>query len=73
VITRDYDLSKRQAMALYYVLEHGGMTIRNYEQICPETNRRTLQRDIKAMMDKGLMVSEGATNQLIYRLKGGIL
>lgn len=73
VITGNYDLSKRQAMALYYVLEHGGMTIQNYEQLCPETNRRTLQRDLKAMMDKGLMVSEGATNQLIYRLKGGIL
>ena len=48
VITRNYDRSKRQAMALYYVLEHGGMTIQNYEQLCPETNRRTLQRDLKA-------------------------
>jgi len=55
-------------MALYYLLEHGGMTIQNCEQLCPETNRRTLQRDVKAMMDKGLMVSKGATNQLIYRL-----
>lgn len=73
VITRNYDLSKRQGMALCYVLEHGGMTIQNYEQLCPETNRRTLQRDLKAMIDKGLIVSKGATNQLIYRLKEGIL
>ncbi len=73
VITRNYDLSKRQAMALDYVLEHGGMTIQNYEQLCPETNRRTLQRDLKVMIDKGLIVSEGATNQLIYRLKEDIL
>jgi len=73
VITRNYDRSKRQALALGYVLEHGGMTIQNYEQLCPETNRRTLQRDLKAMMNKGLLVSEGATNRLIYRLKGGIL
>ena len=73
LVTRNYDLSKRQAMALDYVLEHGGMTIQNYEQICPATNRRTLQRDLKIMMDKGLMVSEGATNQLIYRLEEGVV
>jgi len=60
-------------MALGYVLEHGGMTIPNYEQLCPKTNRRTLQRDLKAMIDKGLIVSKGATNQLIYRVKEGIL
>lgn len=73
LINRNYDLSKRQLIALGYILEHGGMTIQNYEQLCPEINRRTLQRDLKIMMDKGLMVSEGATNQLIYRLKDGIL
>jgi Fic family protein len=73
MVTRDYDLSKRQAIALGYVLEHGVMTIQNYEQLCSETNRRTLQRDLKGMVDKGLMVLEGSTNQLIYRLKDGIL
>lgn len=73
MVTRNYDLSKRQAIALGYILEHGGMTIQNYEQLCSETNRRTLQRDLKVMMDKGLVVQEGATNQLIYRLKDGIL
>ncbi|OQC38763.1 MAG: hypothetical protein BWX64_01828 [Acidobacteria bacterium ADurb.Bin051] len=30
----------------------------------------TLQRDLKTMMEKGLIVPEGATNQLIYRLPG---
>ncbi len=28
------------------------------------------QRDLKAMVDKGSLFAEGATNQLIYRLKG---
>jgi len=73
MITRNYDLSRRQATALGYVLEHDGMTIQNYEQLCPNTNRRTLQRDLKAMIDKGLIVPKGATNQLIYRLREGIL
>jgi hypothetical protein len=35
----------------------------------PEVNRRSLQRDLKAMVDVGLLVSEGATNQLVYRMK----
>ena len=73
LIVKQYGLKERQAKALSHVLEHGGMTIQNYEQLCPETKRRTLQRDLKVMIDKGLMVSEGATNQLIYRLKDGIL
>jgi hypothetical protein len=32
--------------------------------------RRSLQRDLKAIVDKGLLLSEGATNQLVYRVKG---
>jgi hypothetical protein len=43
--------------------------IQNYEALCPEVNRRTLQRDLKTMIEKELIASEGATNQLVYRLK----
>jgi predicted YcjX-like family ATPase len=35
MITRKYDHYKRQAIAPYYLLEHGGMTIQNHEQLCP--------------------------------------
>src|SRR5436190_656609 len=38
------------------------------EQLCPGINRRSLQRELKAMLDKGLLIAEGATNQLTYRL-----
>ena len=54
VITRKYNLSKRQAMAPYYVLEHGVTTIQNYEQLCMGTNRRRLRRDPKCMVDGGI-------------------
>ena len=37
--------------------------------LCSGVNRRTLQRDLKAMLDLGLMVAEGATNRLEYRIK----
>jgi hypothetical protein len=51
-------------------LDRGSLTIQDFEMLCPGTNRRSLQRDLKAMLDKGVFVSEGATNQLDYRLKG---
>ena len=62
-------LSERPALALGHVMEQGSLTIQDYEHLCPGVNRRSLHRDLKAMLDKGLLDSEGATNRLIYRLK----
>lgn len=69
VLIQQHRLSPRQTAALGFVLEHGSLTIQDFEQLCPDTNRRSLQRDLKAMLDKGLLIADGATNQLIYRLK----
>ena len=55
--------------ALGYILDHGSLTIQDVEGLCPEVNRRSLQRDLKAMVDMGLLVSVGATNKLVYRMK----
>lgn len=38
-------------------------------QTIADVNRRSLQRDLKAMVDMGLLVTEGATNMLVYRMK----
>jgi len=70
VLVKQHGLSDRQAKAVQHILEHGSLTIQGLEHLCPEVNRRTLQRDLKAMVDKGLLIAEGATNQLIYRLQG---
>lgn len=69
VLVKKHSLSERQALALRHAMEHGGVTIQDYEKLCPDVSRRTLQRDLKEMVDKELFVSEGATNQLIYRFK----
>ena len=69
VLVKQHGLSERQAKALGHILEHGSLTIQDFARICPEVNRRSLQRDLKAMVDVGLLVSEGATNQLVYRMK----
>jgi Fic family protein len=69
VLVKQYGLSDRQAKAVKHILEHGSLTIQDFQRLCPDVNRRTLQRDLKAMVNAGLLLSEGATNQLIYRIK----
>jgi Fic family protein len=70
VLVKQYGLSDRQGRAIKHILEHGSLTIQEFERLCPDVNRRTLQRDLKAMVHEGVLLSEGATNQLIYRIKG---
>ena len=68
VLFQNYQLSDRQRKALTFALAHGGLTIKNFEDICPEPSRRTLQRELRAMVEKGLLLPEGETNRLYYRL-----
>jgi len=68
-LARKHRLSERQRSALNRALEHGGLTIQDSEALCPGVNRRTLQRELKAMVDKGILAPEGATNRLFYRLR----
>jgi len=68
VLAQKHHLSERQRIALGYALEHGGLTIKDYVALCPDVTRRTLQRELKGMVEKGLLVAEGATNRLRYRL-----
>jgi Fic family protein len=69
VLVKEHKLSDRQGKALGQILEYGSLSIQGYERLCPEINRRSLQRDLKAMVDTGLLISEGSTNKLVYRLK----
>jgi AcrR family transcriptional regulator len=68
VLFQKYQLSLRQQQALTFAIEHGGLTIQNFEEICPEPSRRTLQRELRVMVEKGLLLPEGETNRLYYRL-----
>ena len=68
VITLQYSLNPRQQIAVSSALEHGSLTIQTFEFLCPAPSRRTLQRDLKQLVDKGILQSEGDTNQLVYRL-----
>jgi Fic family protein len=68
VMAAKHRLNARQKSALRFLLEHGKMTIQDYEELCPRTNRRSLQRDLQALSKAGLVTAAGATNLLEYRL-----
>ncbi len=68
ILAKRHELSERQVKALCHVLEHGSLTIKDYENLCSGISRRTLQRDLKELIDKELLFAEGATNRLIYTL-----
>ena len=61
MLVKQYRLSDRQAKALGYVMEHGSLTIQDFGPLCPEVNRRTLQRDLKVMVDLGVMVEKSTS------------
>ncbi|MEW6079731.1 MAG: Fic family protein [Thermodesulfobacteriota bacterium] len=60
VLVKKHGLNERQARALGYLIQHGKLTIQNFELLCPSVNRRSLQRDLKGMIDKGVVAEVGA-------------
>jgi transcriptional regulator with XRE-family HTH domain len=68
VLVKKHSLNERQTKALGQLIEHGKLTIQDFEARCPTVNRRSLQPDLKRMLDKNLIVAEGATHHQEYRL-----
>jgi Fic family protein len=60
VIVQKQGLNERQGKAIEFLLTHGKLTIKDFEELCPEVNRRSLQRDLKAFLEKGLIKETGA-------------
>ena len=68
ILARRHDLNERQRRAVRHVLETGSLSIQEFEGLCKGVIRRTLQRDLRELVRVGLLVSEGATTRLKYRL-----
>jgi Fic family protein len=69
VIARKYALNERQGLAIEHLLKNPFLAIEDFERLCPRVNRRTLQRDLKGMLGKGLLKSKGAARAVEYALK----
>lgn len=63
-----HHLNDRQRLALGHALERGAITLQDFQELVPDGARRTLQRDLAGLVEAGLLVAEGATRNLSYRL-----
>lgn len=71
ILVQQYQLSARQRVVIEYILKNGGITIQQFENICSDVTRRTLQRELKDLLNKNILVTTGATSNLIYIFKKG--
>lgn len=55
-----YRCSRRPGCAQHGRIQHGRLTIQDFEALCPTVNRRSLQRDLKGLLDKKLIMEVGA-------------
>ena len=73
ILARRHDLADRQIRALGHVLQYGRFTIREFELLGLGVQRRTLQRDLRGLIKKGLLLRRGSTNRIEYVLVDGIV
>lgn len=67
ILVREHRLNERQGRAIEFLLGSPQMSIADFEDLCPDVSRRSLQRDLAALEAKGLIRHEGETNQLVYK------
>ena len=64
VVAAEQGLTPRQAAALDFVMAHRRLTVADLENLFPDVSRRSLQRDLKEMLSRGLLkeVASGPTD-----------
>lgn len=70
VIARENGLNERQALAVEALLERGQLGIEDFAALVPGVHRRTLQRDLQGLVERGVAVATGAARAVRYHLKG---
>jgi len=68
VLAKKHKLSLRQRKAIEFLIEKERFTIQEFEGLFPKVNRRTLQRELAGLVEKGLVKSEGETHNKYYEL-----
>jgi Fic family protein len=69
VIAGEHDLNPRQALIVQNLLEDNDARIEDLEALLPGVNRRTLQRDLQDLVQRGVAKSSGAARAARYSLK----
>lgn len=58
-----------EQIAWQRVQAEGRLTIKAYQKCCRRVSRRSLQRVLKGMVEKNILMREGATHRLCYRFR----
>ena len=59
----------RQVLVVGRLLEQGELQIEDLEELSPGVNRRTLQRDLQGLIERGVAKPIGAARAIRYRLR----
>jgi Fic family protein len=68
LIIREYELNQRQKEIILMGFKNDKFTIKDCEKLFPDENRRNIQRDLKELIDKSLLIAEGTTKNRYYKL-----
>lgn len=68
LLAQKHPLNERQVAAVTHLTEHEYIDIERLEVLCPGITRRSLQRDLKALVDKGILHSRGDARATRYSL-----
>jgi len=63
------ELHLRQEQALNYLLGHGRITNREYQDLCPDVHAETIRRDLADLVSKGVLLKIGDKRATYYILK----
>jgi Fic family protein len=69
LMAREHRLNARQRVAIELLLGQPDLGIDELESACPETHRRTLQRDLRDLVDQKLLKAIGGGRGVRYRLQ----
>ena len=70
VLAKKHKLSARQIVALELAQQGAIFQMQDFEARCPGVHRRSLQRDLRELVEAGLLEATGATNRLVYMAPG---
>jgi ATP-dependent DNA helicase RecG len=62
-------MNERQVRALTYIREHGSITNREYQQLCPDVSPETLRIDLADLVNRSVLMRIGAKKGTYYILK----
>lgn len=68
VIAGEHRLSERQALLVEALLERGELGMDEFEALIVGVHRRSLQRDVRGLVERGIVTATGAARAVRYRL-----